>query len=280
MAHQPNPSHAPIGVFDSGYGGLTVLSSIRKVLPQYDFIYLGDNARAPYGARSFELIYQFTLQAVKWFFEQGCQLVIIACNTASAKALRSIQQRDLPLIDPNRRVLGVIRPTVESVGAITSSNHIGILGTEGTIQSNSYNLEIEKIHPHISIVGEACPMWVPLVENKEYDKPGADYFVKQHINHLLSKDRLIDTIILGCTHYPLLIDKIKTFLPTSVTIMPQGVYVAESLADYLQRHPDMAERCSTNGTCRYFTTENHVRFEQLASIFMNESVEATKIVLE
>jgi glutamate racemase len=218
-----------IGIFDSGYGGLTVLSEIRARMSGYDYLYLGDNARAPYGNRSYERVYQFTLEAVKWFFNKGCHLVILACNTASAKALRTIQQVDLPKLDPNRRVLGVIRPTAERVAHFTKSGHVGVLGTDGTIQSRSYELEVAKLHPGLTVTGEACPMWAPLVENREHDKPGADYFVKQHLDRLLKRDPMIDAIILGCTHYPLLIKKIRDYLPDKVTVIPQGKEVAESL---------------------------------------------------
>lgn len=272
--------NAPIGVFDSGYGGLTILSSIRNLMPQYDYIYLGDNARAPYGSRSFELVYQFTLEAVRWLFSQGCELVILACNTASAKALRTIQQQNLPHEFPDRRVLGVIRPTAEIVGDLTHSRHVGILGTEGTIQSQSYDMEIEKLHPDIQVTGEACPMWVPLVENREYDKPGADYFVKQHLDNLIAKDNQIDTIILGCTHYPLLLEKIKQFSDNRFQVIPQGDYVAHSLQDYLLRHPEMEERCSLKGTTRYVTTESSEKFARQASLFLNEKIEAHKIAFE
>ena len=269
----------PIGVFDSGYGGLTVLSEIKKLMPEYDYLYLGDNARAPYGSRSYELIYEFTLQAVKWLFSQGCQLVIIACNTASAEALRTIQQNDLPLIDSHKRVLGVIRPTVESVERITRSKHIAVLGTAATIRSKSYEEELKKLNPNIDITTEACPMWVPLVENREYDKEGADYFVKQHIDRVLDKDREIDTIILGCTHYPLLIDKIRAFTPKSVTLISQGEYVAKSLKDYLSRHQTMDSLCSKNSETIYCTTESAERFESLASFLLNESIKAKKVNL-
>ena len=270
----------PIGVFDSGYGGLTVLSEIKKLMPEYDYLYLGDNARAPYGSRSYELIYEFTLQAVKWLFSQGCQLVIIACNTASAEALRTIQQNDLPLIDSHKRVLGVIRPTVESVERITRSKHIAVLGTAATIRSKSYEEELKKLNPNIDITTEACPMWVPLVENREYDKEGADYFVKQHIDRVLDKDREIDTIILGCTHYPLLIDKIRAFTPKSVTLISQGEYVAKSLKDYLSRHQTMDSLCSKNSETIYCTTESAERFESLASFLLNESIKAKKVNLK
>ena len=279
MANNSSLKPGPIGVFDSGYGGLTILSEIKNRMPQYDYLYLGDNARAPYGSRSFELIYEFTLQAVKWLFSEGCQLVIIACNTASAKALRNIQQKDLIKIDPLKRVLGVIRPTVESIRDITKTKHIAVLGTEGTIQSESYEKEIERLNLDIKITSEACPMWVPLVENKEYDRQGADYFVKQHINNVLQKDKDIDTIILGCTHYPLLIKKIKEFTPNSITLISQGEYVAKSLEKYLIQHKTMDALCSKNGKRTYCTTESVDKFESLASLFLNESISAKKIDL-
>lgn len=269
----------PIGVFDSGFGGLSILREIRKVLPQYDYLFLGDNARAPYGNRSFDLVYEFTLQAVKHLFSKGCHLVILACNTASAKALRSIQQRDLPVIAPTRRVLGVIRPTVEKVGDITHTGHIGIFGTPGTIQSGSYNIEINKLHPNFKVYGQACPMWVPLVENQESDGPGADYFVQKYINALLEQCDDIDSVILGCTHYPLLMRKIRQYMPQHVTVIPQGEIVAESLADYLRRHPEMECRCRRGGTCHYLTTEDAEKFDSLAGIFVNEQVHAEKITL-
>jgi glutamate racemase len=266
-----------IGIFDSGYGGLTVLSEIKNLMPEYDYIYLGDNARAPYGSRSFETIYEYTLEAVKWFFSQGCHLVVLACNTASAKALRTIQQVDLPKLAPEKRVLGVIRPTTECVETLSKTRHIGILGTEGTVQSKSYEIEIGKLHPQLTVTAEACPMWVPLVENREYDKSGADYFVQQHLNNLFEKDPNIDTIILGCTHYPLLENKIKAFLPKHISVIAQGKYVAESLKNYLARHPEMDKKCTKNGTVKYFTTEAPDKFKQLASLFLNEEIEAEKI---
>ena len=275
MSYQP-PTPSAIGIFDSGYGGLTVLSEIKALMPEYDYIYLGDNARAPYGNRSFEVVYEFTLEAVKWFFARGCRLVILACNTASAKALRTIQQVNLPQLAPNNRVLGVIRPTTEFVSALSQTKHIGILGTEGTIQSKSYEMEIEKLHPHLTVTTEACPMWVSLVENQEHNKPGADYFVQQHLNRLLEKDPKIDTIILGCTHYPLLMSKIQEFLPSHINIVAQGEYVAKSLRNYLDRHPEMDSMCTKNGTVRYFTTESSEKFKQLASLFLNEEVEVEK----
>jgi glutamate racemase len=269
----------PIGIFDSGLGGLTILDGIRHRMPQYDFIYLGDNARAPYGTRSFDVVYQFTLQAVKKLFSMGCPLIILACNTASAKALRSIQQKYLPQAFPNRRVLGVIRPTAEVVGTLTKSNHIGILATEGTVRSESYKLEIQKLYPATTIVGQACPMWVPLVENGEYDKPGADYFIKDSIDKLLTADSQIDTIILGCTHYPLLLPKIKQYTPKGITLIPQGKYIAESLQEYLQRHQEMEHNITKGGTCKYFTTESSEKFSESASVFLNEPIEAIHITL-
>ncbi len=270
----------PIGIFDSGYGGLTVLSAIKRVMPQYDYLYLGDNARAPYGGRSFETVYQFTREAVEWFFARGCHLVILACNTASAKALRTIQQRDLPLIDPQRRVLGVIRPTTERIADLTSTGHIGVLGTEGTIQSHSYQIEICKLHPQFTVTGEACPMWVPLVENREHDKPGADYFVRQHLERLMARDPLIDTIILGCTHYPLLLEKIRQYLPDGMKFVTQGNYVADSLRDYLLRHPEMDAKCTKGSSVNYYTTDTSDKFSQLASLFLQEEVDAKQIKLE
>ena len=270
----------PIGVFDSGYGGLTILNKFRELLPQYDYIYLGDNARTPYGTRSFEVVYNFTLQAVCKLFEFGCPLVILACNTASAKALRSIQQNDLPHIDPNRRVLGVIRPTVECIGEFTQSRHIGLLATAGTVKSESYPLEIRKLYPDIQVTAVACPLWVPLVENNEYASPGADYFVKKYIDQLLDQDPEIDTIILGCTHYPLLINKIRLFTPPHIRLIAQGEHVAGSLKKYLQRHPEMKSRCTANGTCEFLTTESTEKFKESASIFLHENVHVKSIVLE
>lgn len=270
----------PIGIFDSGYGGLTVFNKIREAMPDYDYIYLGDNARTPYGPRSFEVVYRFTRQAVMKLFSEGCQLVILACNTASAKALRTIQQRDLPELDPSRRVLGVIRPTVEMMDRISLTKHIGILGTSGTISSQSYSLEIEKMFPHITVTGEACPMWVPLVENNEFNSPGADYFVKKHLDHILSLDPEIDTLVLGCTHYPLLIDKIKQYLPSGITVFAQGEYVAESLKDYLNRHPEMDSRLTHQGKCRFLTTESAGKFSEAASVFLNDPIEVEQISID
>ena len=269
----------PIGVFDSGYGGLTILHGIRQQLPQYDYLYLGDNARAPYGPRSFDVVYEFTRQAVLRLFEMGCHLVILGCNTASAKALRTIQQRDLPQWDPDRRVLGVIRPTAEVIGNLTKSRHIGVLATEGTIKSESYNLEIQKLYPDITVSGVACPFWVPLVEYNEADSPGADYFVKKRIDQIMALDPQIDAIILGCTHYPLLMPKILKYLPKGVHIVSQGEYVASSLQSYLERHPQIEQRCAKNGETRYLTTENPAKFKEQAQIFLNEAVEVDNITL-
>ena len=272
---------SPIGVFDSGYGGLTILKEMRRRLPEYDYLYLGDNARAPYGTRSFDVVYRFTLQAVKYLFGCGCRLVILACNTASAKALRTIQQSDLPQLDPSRRVLGVIRPTVEKIGEITRNGNIGIFGTPGTIQSCSYDIEIGKMYAGqgFRTWGQACPLWVPLVENREADGPGADYFVKKYIDMLLARCPDIDSVILGCTHYPLLMDKIRQYMPPGVAVVEQGGIVADSLADYLHRHPEIESRVGHSGTVRYFTTENADRFGQMATLFLGSTVEAEHIDL-
>ena len=281
MARQNLPSApGPIGVFDSGYGGLTILREIKEALPQYDFIYLGDNARTPYGTRSFEIVYEFTLQAVTKLFEMGCHLVILACNTASAKALRTIQINDLPHLDVTRRVLGVIRPTVEGIGAITHSRHVGVLATNGTILSQSYPLEIRKLFPDITVSSQACPLWVPLVENNEAQGEGTDYFVKKYIDELMAKDPQIDTIILGCTHYPLLLPKIKQYLPAGIEVVSQGAWVADSLKDYLRRHPEMDKKCTKGGRCVYRTTESEEKFTESASIFLNEAIRGERINLE
>ncbi|MGL4493164.1 MAG: glutamate racemase [Tannerellaceae bacterium] len=269
----------PIGLFDSGYGGLTILDKIKEHLPQYDYLYLGDNARAPYGTRSFEVVYEFTRQAVYKLFEEGCQLVILACNTASAKALRTIQQRDLPQWDPSRRVLGVIRPTVEVIDNITHTKHVGVLATAGTISSQSYPIEIHKINPEIEVVGEACPMWVPLVENNEFAAEGADYFVKKNIDHILNTDPEIDTLILGCTHYPLLLEKIRQYTPAHIELVAQGDYVAASLEDYLLRHPEMEQRITRGGTMRFQTTESVSKFAETAEVFLKNKIEAERITL-
>lgn len=272
----------PIGVFDSGYGGLTILKEFLNDLPGYDFIYLGDNARAPYGSRSFEVVYEYTLQAVKKLFEMGCPLVILACNTASAKALRNIQQNDLPHIDPDRRVLGVIRPAVESIGEYTRNGHVGILGTVGTVLSNSYPIELEKWSGGkvVKTTQEACPIWVPLVENNEMDSPGTDYFVAKNINNLLAADPEIDSIILGCTHYPLLLPVIRKFVPENVHLLEQGKLVSSKLVEYLQRHPEMEQRCSKSGIVRYFTTENEAVFEKNATTFLGRSIKSEKVLLK
>ena len=269
----------PIGIFDSGYGGLTILHGIRQLLPQYDYLYLGDNARAPYGTRSFDVVYEFTRQAVVRLFEMGCHLVILGCNTASAKALRTIQENDLPKLDPNRRVLGIIRPTAEIIGSITHSRHVGIFATEGTIKSESYNLEIHKFFPDITVNGVACPFWVPLVEYNEADSPGADYFVKKRIDQLMRMDADIDTVILGCTHYPLLLPKIHKYMPRGIRIISQGEYVADSLQQYFQRHPEIEQRCTKGGQVHYLTTENPEKFKEQAQIFLHEPVEVENITL-
>lgn len=270
----------PIGIFDSGYGGLTILHGLRQLLPQYDYMYLGDNARAPYGSRSFEVVYKFTRQAVLKLFSMGCHLVILGCNTASAKALRSIQQRDIPELDPSRRVLGIIRPTAEIIGTITKSNHVGLLATEGTIKSQSYDMEIAKLWPDVKVSGVACPLWAAIVEANEADSPGADYFVKKRIDQLMRKDSEIDTIILGCTHYPLLMNSIVKNLPDGVRVVPQGMYVANSLKDYLKRHQDVERMITQKGTCQYLTTESEEKFKDSAQIFLHEKVDVKHVDLE
>lgn len=272
MANPFSSTNGPIGIFDSGYGGLTIFDKIREAMPEYDYIYLGDNARAPYGSRSFEVVYRFTRQAVEKLFEEGCQLVILACNTASAKALRTIQQHDMPVWDAHRRVLGVIRPTVEILDTLSHTKHIGILGTYGTIASGSYSLEIKKMFPSLTVTGEACPMWVPLVENNEFNSPGADYFIQKHLEHILTVDPQIDTLILGCTHYPLLINKIRAFLPPSITLFAQGEQVAVSLKDYLRRHPEMDVRLTKQNHCRFLTTESVDKFTSSATIFLHHTL--------
>lgn len=282
MSHPclPQGQAAPIGVFDSGYGGLTILKGLRQTLPEYDYLYLGDNARAPYGTRSFDLVYEYTLQAVRHLFSQGAPLVILACNTASAKALRSIQQHDLPASPwPSRRVLGVIRPTAEALPGVSASGHIGVLATPGTIASHSYRMEIGKIAPLLHVTEMAAPMWVPLVENRESDGPGADWFVKKYIDALFAEDPLIDTVVLACTHYPLLSRKIRAYLPQGVTLLSQGELVGASLADYLHRHPDMDARISKNGHCRFLTTENPGKFDELASLFTGYDIASSHIEL-
>lgn len=270
---------SPIGIFDSGMGGLTVLKEIVQKAPQYDYIYLGDNARAPYGTRSFETVYQYTLECVKKLFEMNCPLVILACNTASAKALRNIQQLDLPRLFPDRRVLGVIRPTSEVVGNYTKTKHVGILATTGTVSSDSYKIEIEKFFPDVTVFQEACSIWVPMVEYNEIDSPAADYFVKKHIDNLFAKSAQTDTIILGCTHFPLLLDKIKKFVPEHVTILSQGAIVAASLQGYLNRHPEIEQRLSANGTLTFYTTDSPESFDRSASIFFGKKVSSKHLAL-
>lgn len=275
-----NPSSGSIGIFDSGYGGLTILEKIRAELPEYDYIYLGDNARTPYGTRSFDVVYKYTLECVTKLFGMGCHLVILACNTASAKALRTIQQQDLPLLDPERRVLGVIRPTVEAIGSKNKSKHIGLLATTGTVQSDSYPLEINKLYKEIIVTSEACPLWVPIIENNEHNSDGADYFVRKNLENLLKSDPEIDTLMLGCTHYPLMLDKIKKYTPSGITIISQGELVAASLSDYLKRHPEMDAKCTKNSSIRYFTTESVDKFSSSASIFLNEAIVAEHLDID
>lgn len=269
----------PIGIFDSGYGGLTVMKEIVHQLPQYDYIYLGDNARAPYGTRSFETVYRYTLECVQWFFKQGCPLVILACNTASAKALRTIQQNDLPKMNPDNRVLGVIRPTAEIIGQYSQTKEVGVLATAGTVQSNSYEIEINKFYPEIKVFQQACPMWVPLIENNEHEHEGADYFVKQCVDELKKQSNNIDTVLLGCTHYPLLSKKIKGHLPTGVQLLSQGTIVAESLADYLQRHTEMELRLTKNQTRHFCTTDSTADFNNHARLFYGEDIKAEHVEL-
>ncbi len=265
---------APIGVFDSGYGGLTILKALQKQLPEYDYIYLGDNARAPYGTRSFETVYEYTLEAVKWFFDQGCELVILACNTASAKALRNIQQLDLPTLAPHKRVLGVIRPSSEVLGNYSVSKQVGIMGTSGTVQSESYIIEMAKFFPEVKVFQQACPMWVPIIENGEFDSKGADYFVKKYLDQLFSQSKQIDAVLLACTHYPLLEAKIKAYAPPTVKFISQGDIVAQSLALYLENHPEIAQKCSKNGQISFFTTDNEQVFEQQGSLFFGQKIAA------
>jgi glutamate racemase len=272
-------SKTPIGIFDSGFGGLTVLKEIVKELPSYDYIYLGDNARAPYGTRSFETVYEYTLECVKQLFNMGCPLVILACNTASAKALRTIQQKDLPAIAPDKRVLGVIRPTTEVVGKFSKSGHVGVLGTTGTITSNSYPIEIEKFYPGIVVYQEACPMWVPIVENDEIESDAADIFIKKNLDNLISKNKEIDTIILGCTHYPLLLDKINTHLPKGITLLSQGEIVAGSLKEYLARHTEIENKLSKGKTIEFFTTDSPENFDKAGSRFFGKEVKSNHLAL-
>jgi glutamate racemase len=267
----------PIGVFDSGYGGLTVLADIRERLPQYDYLYLGDNARAPYGTRSFDVVYDYTLEAVQELFDRGCSLVILACNTASAKALRTIQQNDLPQIAPNKRVLGVIRPSAEVLGSLTKSKHVGILATEGTVKSNSYMLELEKFSPELSIHQQSCPMWVPIIENNRHESDAGKLFIQEDVNCLLEKDPAIDTILLACTHYPLVKSYLEAILPKHISLVSQGKIVAESLIDYLKRHPEIDRECTKNGSLQFLTSENTQVFNEKASVFYNGTVDAEHI---
>jgi len=272
--------YSPIGIFDSGYGGLTVFKEISKKLPQYDYIYLGDNARSPYGTRSFETVYKYTLEAVNWFFNRGCPLVILACNTASAKALRSIQQQDLPFMtDPSKRILGVIRPTAELIGNLTASDKVGVMATNGTVSSGSYPIEIHKFWPHIEVFQQACPLWVPLVENNEYDNEGADYFIKKYVDELLAQNNQVDAILLACTHYPLLREKIAKYLPAGTNLLSQGEIVADSLVDYLQRHPEMESRISKEGKTSFFTTDDTTDFDKKATVFYGEKIDSKPAIL-
>ena len=269
----------PIGVFDSGYGGLTVLKEIREKLPEYDFLYLGDNARAPYGSRSFDVIYQYTWQAVQALFDRDCSLVILACNTASAKALRSIQRLKLPELYPDKRVLGVIRPSTEELDKHTKTKHVGVLGTEGTIRSNSYQIELAKFAPDLVVNQHSCPMWVPLVENNQFDTPGGVYFIQNDLVSLMQQDPKIDTILLACTHYPILQEQLQRLLPAHIEVLSQGKIVAESLADYLTRHPEMDANCLKGGSVRYLTTESAKDFSEKASLLMNDQIEAEHLTL-
>lgn len=270
---------SPIGIFDSGYGGLTVLKDIIRKLPRYDYIYLGDNARAPYGNRSFDTVYHYTLQCVKWFFDQGCSLVILACNTASAKALRTIQQNDLPKLAPGKRVLGVIRPSAEIIGNFSETGSIGILATQGTVASDSYPLEIAKFFPEKRVYQEACPLWVPLIENNEHNNNGADFFVRKNLKSLFEKGADIDVVLLACTHYPLLAPKIREHLPIDVKLVSQGEIVAESLVDYLGRHPEIEEACSKNWKRVFYTTDSTEDFDNHATIFFKETVRSQHVDL-
>lgn len=268
-------SGKPIGIFDSGIGGLTVFRSIAEQLPGYDYIYLGDNSRAPYGNRSFNTIHQYTWECVQWLFKTDCQLVILACNTASAKALRTIQQQDLMGLDPSKRVLGVIRPTAEVIGDLSITKEIGVLGTTGTVQSESYPIEIKKFFPDLKVYQQACPLWVPLIESGEYEKPGADYLIKQYLDELMAQSANIDTVLLACTHYPLIQDKIEAYLPGNIKVIAQGDIVANSLVDYLQRHPEMEQQLSKNGSKQFFTTDDTTEFDRHASRFFSAQVSSS-----
>ena len=270
----------PIGVFDSGYGGLTVFKEIAKYLPEYDFIYLGDNARSPYGTRDFETVYKYTLQCINWFFKQNCPLVILACNTASAKALRTIQQNDLPKRNDQSRVLGVIRPTAEIIGDYSRTGHVGVFATSGTVRSNSYKIEIEKFFPDIKLTQEACPMWVPLIEQHEHNSEGAEFFIKKNVDALIEKDPEIDTVLLGCTHYPLIAEKIKKYLPKGVSVLSQGEIIAKSLVDYLKRHNDIDSQCSKNSIKEFYTTGDNIDFDKNGSTFFGETINSKKIKLD
>lgn len=276
---EKNSTYQPIGVFDSGFGGLTVLKELMTELPEYDYLYLGDNARAPYGSRSFETVYEYTLECVTHLFSLGCELIILACNTASAKALRTIQQKDLPLLSGNKRVLGVIRPTTEIIGNFSKTGHVAVLGTTGTVSSGSYLVEIEKFFPELKVYQEACPMWVPLIENNEYDNPGANYFIKRHVDHLMAQQNKIDAVILGCTHYPLIADKIKTFLPAGVQLLSQGPIVAKSLRNYLIRHPEIDINCSKGNSLHFYTTDLPETFDKAANIFFGKAVNSLHLPL-
>lgn len=272
-------TYSPIGVFDSGYGGLTILKELVNKLPQYDYLYLGDNARAPYGSRSYDTVYEYTLECVKHLFDNGCELVILACNTASAKALRTIQQKDLPNIDPKKRVLGVIRPTTEIVGNYSKTKHVGVLATSGTVNSESYLIEIEKFFPELKVFQQACPMWVPLIENNELDSEGTNFFVQKYIDQLFNQSNQIDTIILGCTHYPLLKSTIEKHLPKDVTVLTQGTIVANGLEDYLKRHPEMEQMISKNKQLDFFTTDSTEQFDANASLFFGQKVHSKHLSL-
>lgn len=269
----------PIGIFDSGFGGLTVLKEIVKELPQYDYLYLGDNARAPYGSRSFESVYEYTLECVKHLFDKGCHLVVLACNTASAKALRTIQQKDLPVLAPSKRVLGVIRPTTEIIGDYSKTKHVGVLGTSGTVSSGSYLVEIKKFFPDLTVFQEACPIWVPLIENNETNNPGAEYFIKRHVDELMKKSSKIDAIILGCTHYPIIQEQIKKYLPANVTLLSQGKIVATGLKDYLKRHPEIEQNCSKQQTVSFYTTDTPSSFDKAATLFYGKEVRSKQLAI-